>query len=114
MAICAVLVVLAGGCASNDLVGTQKLNQPPNVWLSSAPPEGTVSEYTLHLFWGGWDPDGDIAYFEYCVTDNEDGVFDPADTVGVDKWRRVDSNDSTFTFTADVLADSSSADTNKL
>jgi len=110
------LLVIAGvgGCAGNELVGTKKKNQPPEVWLASAPPEGTVANYTLHLFWGGWDPDGQVAYYEYAVTDNEDGVFDPADTTGADKWRRVFSNDSTFTFTADVLADSAGSNPDDL
>jgi hypothetical protein len=101
--------LLAIGCADNTFDGTEKENQPPQVWLSSAPPEGSTAEYTLHLFWGGWDPDGELAYYEWVVTNNVGGVFDPADTTGADKWRRVYSNDSTFTFTADVLADSSEA-----
>ncbi|UCH84246.1 MAG: hypothetical protein JSW50_00740, partial [Candidatus Latescibacterota bacterium] len=98
------------GCTSDKLEGTEKENQPPTVWLSSAPPEGTVSGYRLHLYWGGWDPDGEIIYYEYVITDNVGGVFDPADTTGADKWNRVYRNDSTFTFTADELADSAEID----
>ncbi|NIM18983.1 MAG: hypothetical protein GTO51_01200 [Candidatus Latescibacteria bacterium] len=100
-----VLGYLAFGCS--DKLGVEKENRPPNVWLSSAPPEGSMSSYTIQMFWGGWDPDGEIAYYEYAITDNDTGYFNPADTVGSDKWHRVYSNDSTFTFSADVLADSS-------
>ncbi len=103
-------ISLTAGCADNELVGTKKTNQPPRVWLSAAPPEGTVSAYTLHLYWGAWDPDGEVAYYEYVITNNTSGVFDPADTTGADKWLRVFSNDSTFMFTADILADSSETD----
>jgi len=103
-----------GGCADDQFVGIDKENQPPQVWLSSAPPEGSVSDYTLHLFWGGWDPDGEVAYFEYSITNNDAGVFDPADTTGADKWRKVHCNDSTFVFSADVLADSSQTDPENL
>ncbi|UCH85532.1 MAG: hypothetical protein JSW50_07555, partial [Candidatus Latescibacterota bacterium] len=102
--------VLIAGCATNDLVGTEKQNQPPQVWLSAAPPEGSVSEYTLHIYWGGWDPDGEIVFYEFAITNNEGGVFDPADTTGADKWHRVYSNDSTFLFTADILSDSVETD----
>lgn len=111
-----VFLVIAGvgGCAGNELVGTNKKNRSPEVWLSSAPPEGTVAKYTLHLFWGGWDPDGEVTHYEWTVTDNENGVFDPADTTGADKWRRVYSNDSTFTFTADTLADSTATNPDDL
>lgn len=114
MATASVLALLAmtshlGGCTS-ETGGDAKPNQPPTVWLSSAPPSGTTSKYIVHLFWGGWDPDGEIAYYEYSITDNEDQVFNPQDTVGVDKWHRVNANDSVFTFTADVLVDSSTTE----
>lgn len=114
IALLAVLAALAGGCADDQFVGTERKNEPPQVWLSSAPPEGTVSGYTLHLYWGGWDPDGEIAHYEWAVTNNEGGVFDPADTTGADNWRDVYSNDSTFTFTADILADSAGTDPENL
>jgi hypothetical protein len=102
----AVPVVLAG--CSDSGGGDPIDNLAPNVWLSSAPPEGTTEKYTVHLYWGGWDPDGEIAYYEYAITDNETGTFDPADTtrVGdVNPWRKVVANDSVFTFSADILAE---------
>jgi len=105
---CAVLfasIALTVGCASTSRNGTLKKNQPPNVWLSGAPPEGSVDTYTVHMFWGGWDPDGEIAYYEYAITNNGTGPFNPADTVGSDKWHRVYANDTTLTFTADELVD---------
>jgi len=102
-------LILLPACASQNLEGDLLENQPPQVWLSAAPPEGSTSKYTVHLYWGGWDPDGEISHYEYLVTDNETGVFVPADTVGAD-WSRVLSNDSTFTFTADILADTNTTD----
>ena len=112
---CAVIVlVLASqfwGCGDDGGPGLS--NQPPTVWLSSAPPEGSVNNYTIHLYWGGWDPDGEIAFYEYIVTNNETGVFDPADTSsadGVYKWNPVVSHDSIFTFSADLIPDSSVID----
>jgi hypothetical protein len=106
------MAVFAAGCEEGG--GVLLENQAPTVWLSAAPPEGSLSRYTLQLYWGGWDPDGEIDYYEYAITDNEGGVFDPADTTGSDKWRRVFRNDSTFLFSADVVADSSSLDPNNL
>jgi len=112
IAFVALLGVTLVGCVDNG--GDLLKNQDPTVWLSSAPPEGTVSNYTVHMYWGGWDPDGEIHYYEWAVTDNETGVFDPADTTGADKWHKVLRNDSTFLFTADVLADSAGTDPNRL
>ncbi len=94
-----------GACASDTLSGDHVENQPPTVWLAAGPPEGSTGTYTVQLFWGGWDPDGEIAFYEYLVTDNVTGVFDPADTTGV-PWSPVYGNDSTFTFSADSLAES--------
>ncbi|HEU4928826.1 MAG TPA: hypothetical protein VFU38_03280 [Candidatus Krumholzibacteria bacterium] len=98
------MVALCAACASDTLSGDPQKNQPPNVWLSSGPPEGSTGTYTVTLFWGGWDPDGEIRYYEYLVTDNVTGVFNPADTTGRD-WLPVVGNDSTFTFSADSLLD---------
>ena len=89
---------------SDDLVDKRNPNQSPTVWLSAGPPEGATSTYRVQMFWGGWDPDGEIDGYEYIVTDNETGTFDPADTVGVD-WSPVSGNDSTFTFSADQPVD---------
>jgi len=103
----ATTLIAMGACSNNSISGQPVANMAPNVWLSSAPPEGTQSHYRLHLFWGGWDPDGEIAYYEYAISNNTNGLFDPIDTTGADKWHTVLANDSTFTFTADQLADSS-------
>jgi hypothetical protein len=108
----AVLLILHV-CGCGDEGGPGFGNQPPTVWLSSAPPEGSVAAYTIHLYWGGWDPDGEVAFYEYVITNNETGVFDPADTTstpGDSKWSRVYAHDSTFVFSADQIPDSSAID----
>ncbi|UCH83274.1 MAG: hypothetical protein JSW50_12530 [Candidatus Latescibacterota bacterium] len=112
--IVAVFATTFAGCASDELSGSLRENQPPQVWLSLAPPEGSVGSYRVSISWGGWDPDGQIAYYEYSITDNGNGVFDPADTTGADKWHRVYGNDSTFIFSADLVADSSEVDPDDL
>ena len=99
-----VALVILGACASKDLQGQKSQNLPPTVWLSAAPPEGSTGKYTVHLYWGGWDPDGQVARYEYLISDNKTGIFNPADTVGV-AWAPVEANDSTFTFSADELVD---------
>ncbi|MEJ2722158.1 MAG: hypothetical protein P8181_13615, partial [bacterium] len=56
----------------------------------------------------------EIAYYEYAVTNNDAGTFDPADTTRAANWHRVYRNDSTFAFSADVPADSSDIDPDDL
>jgi hypothetical protein len=91
-------------CSNNGNEGTFKPNQAPTVWLSAGPPEGSVSKYRIQMFWGGWDPDGEIKGYQYLITDNKTGMFQPSDTVGV-PWKTVVGNDSTFTFSADQEVD---------
>jgi len=98
------VVALFQACTSTGIEGTHLENQPPRVWLSAAPPEGTVEKYKVHLYWGGWDPDGEILRYEFLATSNVTGVFNPADTVGK-PWTPVIANDSTFLFSADSLAE---------
>lgn len=98
------IAALFAACSSNEGEGELRENQHPTVWLSAGPPEGSTGKYRVQMFWGGWDPDGEIAGYEYLVTDNETGVFIPADTIGV-PWRPVAGNDSIFTFSADQAVD---------
>ncbi len=97
-------VIVIGACASDTIDGEHATNKAPTVWLAAAPPEGSTGTYTVQLFWGGWDPDGEVSKYEYLVTDNVTGVFNPADTLG-EPWYPVVGNDSTFTFSADSLQD---------
>ncbi len=97
-------VTFLGACASDEIGGTAAENQPPTIWIAAAPPEGSTSSYSVELFWGGWDPDGEISHYEYLITDNRKGTFAPRDTVGAD-WETVIGNDSTFVFSADSLSE---------
>jgi hypothetical protein len=64
-----------------------------------------VSSYRIEIRWGGWDPDGNINHYEYCITNNN-GSFDPADTTGAGRWTRTGKTSDVFVFSADVMVDS--------
>lgn len=102
------VLLLASGCASDEITGSDPSNRPPEVWLSIGPPEGSLVEFSVHLYWGGFDPDGNLSHFEYTITNDEDIVFNPADTTG--DWKSTDVTDSVFIFTADDIPDSSAID----
>lgn len=105
------LAAAVAACSTDGVEGEHKANEPPTVWLSAGPPEGSTGTYRIQMFWGGWDPDGEIKGYEYLVSNNK-GTFQPSDTVGV-PWRPVVGNDSTFTFSADIPVDSVHADQTK-
>jgi hypothetical protein len=97
------LATAFAACSNSGTEGKLKDNQPPTVWLSAGPPEGSTSTYRIQLFWGGFDPDGEIKGYEYLVTNNN-GTLNPADTIG-QPWLPLAGNDSTFTFSADQEVD---------
>jgi hypothetical protein len=45
-------------------------NRAPETYITKAPAESTLSYYRVHFYWGGADPDGEIAYYEVAVTDS--------------------------------------------
>jgi hypothetical protein len=99
-----VIVVCLSGCSQDTAPAVYK-NQPPTVWIAAGPVEGSIADgYRIGFEWGGWDPDGKIAHFEYCITDNN-GAFDPEDTTGTDKWNRTTKTADVFKFTADEPVD---------
>ena len=95
------LLGLAAGCSNNVFTGTYESNKLPEVWLSSGPVEGDTTGYQVHFYWGGWDPDGEIDFFEFIVAAGDPIGFDPADTTGLDKWIRTASYDSVIRVSAD-------------
>jgi len=96
--------VLFVGCSEDLYIGEKKVNKPPEVWLSSGPVEGDTTGYQVHFYWGGWDPDGEITYYEFVVVDGNPFGFSAEDTTGIDKWLQTAAHDSVFRVTADDSA----------
>ncbi|MBN1884483.1 MAG: hypothetical protein JW876_03025 [Candidatus Krumholzibacteriota bacterium] len=87
------IVALLAGC-SEEFTGDPDENIPPEIWLSSGPVEGDTTGYQVHFYWSGWDPDGEIEFFEFVVAEVLPGGFNPEDTTGLDKWIRTTVHDS--------------------
>ena len=96
-----VCMILQSGCSEDRYVGDQKTNKPPEVWLSSGPVEGSTTGYQVHFYWGGWDPDGEIVYYEYIVVDGDPFGFNPEDTVGKENWVQTTHHDRVVAVSAD-------------
>ncbi|MBN1164559.1 MAG: hypothetical protein JXB45_08270 [Candidatus Krumholzibacteriota bacterium] len=102
--ICVVsLAVILTGCAETIFTGTPDSNRAPEVWLTSGPVEHDTTGYQVHFYWSGWDPDGEIDYFEFTICDGGDDPigFSPADTANRDNWFTTTGHDSVFRVAAD-------------
>lgn len=95
-----VSLALLTGC-EGVFTGEPTQNLPPEIWLSSGPVEGDTTGYQIRFYWSGWDPDGEIAFFEFCVVAGDPIGFSYADTTGLDKWMRTQAHDSLFRVSAD-------------
>ncbi|MDD4858486.1 MAG: hypothetical protein PHD74_10355, partial [Candidatus Krumholzibacteria bacterium] len=98
--ICSALAMIALfalflGC-EKTFIGPAEVNKAPEVWLSSGPVEGDTTGYQVHFYWGGWDPDGEVASYEFVVVDGDPYGFNPQDTTGLDRWLSTTVHDSTF------------------
>ncbi len=110
-----VLVAAFGSSCLDQISGERYANQSPGVWLAAAPPEGSVSSYLVHMYWGGWDSDGDVTHFQYAITENppEGLIVNDALLQSFDRdslWNNLVAKDSSFVFSADIPADSGSTD----
>jgi hypothetical protein len=68
------LGVLAGGllgpgCRDNLATPVDR-NRPPVTVLTGVPGDSTTNFYRLHLYWNGYDPDGEVVGYEWAVTDS--------------------------------------------
>ena len=95
---------MLAGCSNGVYTGEPDLNEAPEIWLSSGPVEGDTTGYQVHFYWSGWDPDGEIAYFEFVVSEGDPTGFNPADTAGIDNWSTTAVHDSVFHVPADENA----------
>lgn len=96
-----VAIAMLAGCGNEVYTGDPDENSAPEIWLSSGPVEGDTTGYQVHFYWSGWDPDGEIEYFEFVVSEGDPIGFNPADTAGLDKWTSTAVHDSVFRVPAD-------------
>ena len=60
------LAALAWSCSGDD-AGQRYANILPHVKITGAPKENLRTHFQVHVFWAGWDDDGQIVRFEYAV-----------------------------------------------
>jgi hypothetical protein len=111
-----ILALLGSGCGK--LKDSPKANQPPEVFLSSGPPNGDPNvNYKVHFYWNGYDPDGRVDHFEYLVTDDEvtgsiiidEDVYETIEALDLANplvdysWRSIEVHDTVISVPADSI-----------
>ena len=96
------LVVLAGGligpgCRDNLAIPVDR-NRAPVTVLTGVPGDSTTNFYRLHLYWTGYDPDGEVVGYEWAVTDS---IPNPALTDA--DYRFTTRTDSIFLFNVEEV-----------
>jgi hypothetical protein len=112
-------VLIIAGCGDGGYGGTRYDNLAPNTWLSSGPPEGiTNTTYRVHFFWNGYDPDGEVKYFQAIVTDDwitgsliiDENIAETLESLGYEWTDSIVSSDSLFVVEASQIPDPDNPD----
>ena len=113
LALATLFAILLLGACDREIAGEGLPNQPPQIYLSSGPLHGDPdTNYRVHFYWNGYDPDGRVDYFEFLITDDEvtgsllidEGIYETLADLGYE-WSPAYSHDSTFTVSADSIPD---------
>ncbi len=83
-----ILVLFALSGCSEEKLGSEIANQPPETIVSNAPPAGTLASYRVEINWYGIDDDGEILCYFYAWDDTS-------------TWTHTTSGGSTFVLSAD-------------
>jgi hypothetical protein len=85
--------LLGPGCRDALIVQVDR-NRPPVTILTGVPGDSTTSFYRLHLYWNGYDPDGEVVGYEWAITDSTPPVTDI-------EYRYTTRTDSIFLFSVE-------------
>jgi len=92
----ALVAAVFTGCAKDKGVGPPPALQNPETELTYAPLQGDTAGFRVHLFWNGYDRDGEVTEFHYAID---------SDTMETDhsKWKSTTSKDTTLLLLVDPV-----------
>jgi hypothetical protein len=91
----ALLAAFIVGC-SKESTGPRPQSAAPETELTYAPLEGDTASFRVHLFWNGFDRDGQVTRFRYAID---------SDTLEIDraKWKSTASHDTMLLLPVDPV-----------
>src|SRR5262245_42498547 len=97
LGLCLFLVVLAclvGACSKTET--PLRMPNTPETELTYAPLEGGTASFRVHLYWTGFDRDGEVTRYRYAID---------ADTTETDyaKWKSTAATDTILTLQVDPV-----------
>lgn len=89
------IAYLAGGCAKGKKGFEPPEPQAPETQLTFAPVELDTTTFRVHLFWNGYDSDGEVVRFRFAID------ADSARPLG--EWNTTTAKDTTLLFLVDPV-----------
>jgi hypothetical protein len=92
----ALVAAIFAGCAKDKGTGPKPVEQAPETELTYAPLQGDTAGFRVHLFWNGYDRDGEVTRFRYAID---------SDTLETDhtKWKSTGAKDTTLILLVDPV-----------
>ena len=92
----AAVAAFFAGCSKDNSAGPTPAKQKPETELTYAPLEGDTAGYRVHLYWNGYDRDGEVMRYRYAI-DSDTLERDPT------KWKSTGSKDTTLLLLVDPV-----------
>jgi hypothetical protein len=86
---------LLSGCSKDRITG-ERWGSRPETELTYAPLETDTTSFSVHLYWTGYDNDGEVVLFRYAI--DADTLNSPA------QWHTTTGHDSVFSFSVDPIS----------
>jgi len=109
--VAATLLFAGSGCSPDtDLGGAELPNALPNTSVTAEHPTTLETGFIMHFYWDGYDHDGEIAGFQWRLSDNNtDGIsvqdtltVDPATGDTLNPWHQTCGTDTVLVVSGDL------------
>jgi hypothetical protein len=92
----AAVAALFAGCSKDNAAGPIPAKQNPETELTYAPLQGDTAGYRVHLYWNGYDSDGEVVRYRYAI---DSDTLEPDHT----KWKTTSAKDTTLLLLVDPV-----------
>jgi hypothetical protein len=93
----ALLLIVLTGCGKEVVKPGERRGTAPDTQITLAPVEGDSVSFRVHLYWNGYDSDGEVVAYRWAVDP------DSQDLRRLWRWPRTTATDTVLAFTVDPV-----------